>query len=152
MLWFTKLLRPLVQHLREKLGYRVLPYIEDFLAAPCPYGQPSTARDCSRAGMRSSGLFRRLGIVHHPGMGFWEGTRQLDHLGMHLDTDAMKEYMSDAKVRKVRGLAKRILLLAQRNRRLVSLELLRNFCGVFISLSLAVPLARFHTRSVYLLR
>ena len=50
VLWFTKLLRPLVQHLREVLGYRVLPYIDDFACAPSPLGRPSTRRDCARAG------------------------------------------------------------------------------------------------------
>ena len=29
-MWFTKLLRTLVKHLRERLGYRILPYIDDF--------------------------------------------------------------------------------------------------------------------------
>jgi len=32
---------------------------------------------------------------------------------------------------------------------LVSLALLRHFCGVCVSMSLALPLARFYTRSLY---
>ena len=42
VIWFTKLLRPLVQHLREVLGYRVLPYTDDFACAPSLLGRPST--------------------------------------------------------------------------------------------------------------
>ena len=50
VLWFTKLLRPLVQHLREVLRYCVLPCIYDFACAPSPLGRPSTRQDCARAG------------------------------------------------------------------------------------------------------
>lgn len=46
-------------------------------------------------------------------------------------------------------MAKKVLLLAQRNRRLVSFKLLRSFCGVCVSLSLAYSPARFYTRSLY---
>lgn len=70
------------------------------------------------------------------------------YLGMHQDKDSMAFYVSEANLGKVRGLARRILLLAQRNRRLVSLEPLRHFSSVCISLSLGVPLARLHTCSV----
>lgn len=149
VLWFPKLLRPLVQYLREKLGYRVLPYIDDFVAAPCPHGRPSRPADCKRARRRLTGLFGRLGIVRHPQKGCWEGSQKLDHLGVQIDTVAMKVFVSEKKVEKVRSLAKKIMLLAQKNRRLVSLELLRHFCGVCVSLTLALPLARFYTRSIY---
>ena len=36
VLWFAKLLRPVVRYLREKYHYRVLPYIDDFLLSPSP--------------------------------------------------------------------------------------------------------------------
>lgn len=91
----------------------------------------------------------RLGVVRHPDKGCWEGAQRLDHLGMHLDTVAMRFYVSSEKVDRVRDLAKRILLLAQRNRRLVPPALIRHFCGVCVSLTLALPLARFYTRSLY---
>ena len=42
VLWFTKLLRPLVKHLIECVGYRILPYIDDFACAPSPLGRAST--------------------------------------------------------------------------------------------------------------
>ena len=83
------------------------------------------------------------------GEGLLGGARRVENLGMVIDTEDMKLYVSDGKVQKVRGLARKILLLAQRNRRIVSPELLRHFCGVCVSLSLAVPLARFYTRFIY---
>lgn len=35
-LWFTKLLKPLVRYIRERLGYRILPYIDDLRVATLP--------------------------------------------------------------------------------------------------------------------
>ena len=59
VLWITKLLRPLVRHLREKFSYRVLPYIDDFLLAPSPPCRPSTPKDCARARKRLDGILAR---------------------------------------------------------------------------------------------
>lgn len=148
-LWFTKLMRPLVQHLRENMEYRVMAYIDDFAAAPSPHGTTATFVDCKKAGEYLEALFGRLGVVRATEKGCWEGTKKLEHLGMLVDTEAMRVYITDGKLEKVRGLAKKLLLSAQRNARLVPLELLRHFCGVCVSLSLAVPLARFYTRSLY---
>ena len=48
-MWFTKLMRVVVRHIREVIGYRVLPYIDDFLLAPSPISRHSTAADCATA-------------------------------------------------------------------------------------------------------
>jgi hypothetical protein len=149
VLWFTKLLRPLVKHIREGLGYRLLPWIDDFLCAPSSGSRPATGRDCRKARNRLTVLFRALGIARHPDKGCWTGTQKIEHLGVLLDTRAMRVYATDRKVARMRALAKELLLSAQRNRRLVSLAKLRHFCGVAVSLSLALPLARFYTRSLY---
>jgi hypothetical protein len=61
----------------------------------------------------------------------------------------MRVYVTDKKVERMKRLSKELLLSAQRNRRLVSLEKLRYFCGVAVSLTLALPLARFCTRTLY---
>ena len=66
VLGFTKLLLPLLKHLRERLGYRVLPYIDDSACAPSPLRRASTRKDCARAGRRLSRLFAKLGLVIHP--------------------------------------------------------------------------------------
>ena len=93
--------------------------------------------------------FWSAGSGEAPYKGCWEGSQPLDHRGMHLDTVAMRVLVSDKKVTRVRALTKKLLLLAQRNRRLVPLALLRHFCGVCVSLTLALPLDRFYTRSLY---
>lgn len=61
----------------------------------------------------------------------------------------MKVFVSNAKFRRVQHLSKKMLLRAQGNRHLVSIEDIRRFCGVCISLTLAVPLAIFYTRSLF---
>lgn len=71
VLWFMKLLRPLVQFMREKLKYRVLPYIDDFLVAPSPPGRAATKGDCKKAGRVLEVLFERLGLCRHPEKGVW---------------------------------------------------------------------------------
>ena len=98
--------------MRDTLGYRVLPYIDEFLAAPCRYERPSTQADCRRARKRLSVLFGRLGIMRHEEKGCWEGGRRVEHLGKLIDMEDMKVYVSDAKVKKVQGLARKILLMA----------------------------------------
>lgn len=45
-------------------------------------------------------------------------------------------------------MAKKVLLLSKLNRRMVSLKLLRHFCGGFVSLTLGLSLALFYTRSI----
>ena len=149
VLWFTKLLRPVVKHIRSVLRFRLLPWIDDFLCAPTDGKRPATSRDCRRAGRKLDDLFRSLGIVRHESKGCWVGSQRLEHLGFLLDTAEMRVFVTDAKVAKLRKLAKELLLSVQRNRRLVSAARLRHFCGVAVSLTLALPLSRFYTRSLY---
>lgn len=148
-MWFTKFMRGFVRHLRTRHAYRVLPYIDDFLVAAAPAGRPATEEDAAKARAVVSDLFNRLGLVRKVGKGCWEGSRTIDHLGMHIDTEAMRVFVANRKVLRVRQLSKQILLLAQRNRRLINRDLLEHFCGVCVALSLALPLARFYTRSLY---
>lgn len=68
--WFTNLIKPLVAHLRERFGMRVLPYIDDFLLAPT-LGRVSTREDCKRASVEIDVLLRLLGIARHPSKGVW---------------------------------------------------------------------------------
>lgn len=68
---------------------------------------------------------------------------------MHLDTEQMKLFISEKKLSKVCALSKKVLLLVQHNLQMVSLKLLRHFCGVCVSLTLGLPLAIFYTRSIF---
>ena len=61
----------------------------------------------------------------------------------------MRVTVSQDKLERVWRLARRMAALARRNRRLVPMGVVRSFCGVCVSLSLALPLARFYTRSLY---
>lgn len=148
-MWFTKMMRGFVRYMREKMCYRVLPYIDDFLVAPSPPGRPATERDVSNAQRNIARLMRRLGITRKVGKGCWDGSRQIDHLGVHIDSDEMKVYVADNKVSRVRALARKLIRQAHRNRRMLPADTIRRFCGVCVSLSLALPLARFYTRSLY---
>ena len=73
----------------------------------------------------------------------------VEHLGVLIDTRQMRVFVTDRKVKRMRKMAQEILLCAQRNRRLVPVGKLRHFCGVAVSLTLALPMARFYTRSLY---
>lgn len=61
----------------------------------------------------------------------------------------MRVYVLGDEVERVRRLEERFLFHAWKNHRLVPMELLRHFCGVGVSLSLALPMARFYTWSVF---
>lgn len=57
--------------------------------------------------------------------------------------------VTERKVTRARELTKRLMLCVQRNKRTVSMEMLRKFCTVCVSLELYLALARFYTRSMY---
>ena len=149
VLWFSKLMRPVVKYIRTMWRYRLLPWVDDFLCAPSDGRRAAGPKDCQRARGRLGRLFGSLGIVRHPEKGCWEGATQLEHLGFLIDTKELKVYVPDRKILRVQRLARRLLGLAARNRRLVPADKLRTFCGVCVSLTLALPLARFFTRSLY---
>jgi hypothetical protein len=56
---------------------------------------------------------------------------------------------SAAKKAKVHGIARNILRKARQGRLWVPRDRLRSFCGVCVSLSLAMPFFRFYTRSLF---
>jgi hypothetical protein len=69
VLWFTKLMRPVVKFIRRNLGYCLLPWIDDFLYAPTDSCRPAIGRDCRWAGIRLDEIFRVLGLTRHPDKG-----------------------------------------------------------------------------------
>lgn len=81
--------------------------------------------------------------------GEWKGSRLVNHLEVNLDTERMRVLVTEEKFARVRKLALKKIFLAQRNKRLVPLGLLRKFCDVFVSLTFALHLERFNTRSLY---
>lgn len=147
-LWFTQLVAPFVRKLRE-CGYRVLSYIDDFLVAPSPHGTVATPADCVRARRRIDALMSALGLVRHPTKGEWTGSTCIEHLGVRVHSKAMKFTVVPHKVERVRQLARNIMKDAMIGRRWVKPDKLASFCGTCVSLSLALPWARFYTRSLY---
>lgn len=79
----------------------------------------------------------------------WEGSRQIEHLGFQIDRETVKVYVRDRKVHRVRVMARHLISSSNRNQFFFSADAIRHFCGVCDSLSLAVPLSRFLTRSLY---
>jgi Reverse transcriptase (RNA-dependent DNA polymerase) len=148
-LWFTQLLAPVVRHLRTVLGYRVLAYIDDFLVAPSGAGTVAKLRDCCRATTAIDKLLRKLGLTKHPTKGEWTGTTRIEHLGAVVDTILMKFYIAPRKIEKIRSLSRALLRQAMLGRRWVETTCLKSFAGVCVSLSLAMPFARFYTRAIY---
>jgi hypothetical protein len=142
-------MRTVVEHITSELGYRVLPWIDDFLCAPTDGRRPAIGRDCRRARIRLDSLFGELGLTRHPDKGRWEGAQVLEHLGVLIDMRQMRVFVTERKVLRMRKMAIELLLCAQRNRRLVSMEKVSHICGVAVSLTLAFPMARFYTRSLY---
>lgn len=141
--YFCKLMRPMVRYVRQQLHLRIHPYMDDFLVAIRSHAKLLKAREKVGSLLVSCGLQRKVG------KGCWEGARRLEHLGFMIDTKKMLFGITDARLEKLASIARQLLSQARRNRRIVDMSLLRHFCGVAISCSLAMPLSRFYTRSLY---
>jgi Reverse transcriptase (RNA-dependent DNA polymerase) len=148
-LWFTQLLAPVVRHMRTELRYRVLAYIDDFLVSPTRAGVVAKRSDCNKARSAIEKLLNRVGLTRHPTKGEWTGSTRVEHLGSVVDTILMKFYIAPRKIEKVRSLAAALLRQAVLGRRWVETARLKTFAGVCVSLSLAMPFARFYTRAIY---
>lgn len=127
--WFTHFMIPFVQELRQ-LRYRVLSYLDDFFAAPSPYGQASTLADCAAARRQIDRLMSSLALVRHPTKGEWEGAQVVEHLGVVVDSVQMRFFVAERKVSKVKLFAGKILKTVRNGRRWVQKCLLTHVCGV----------------------
>jgi hypothetical protein len=75
-MWFTKLLRPKVQHLRSSELYRVLPYLDDFLIVPSQAGIIADLAVCGGATSKIDALLDELGLLRpNEGRVGWEHSR-----------------------------------------------------------------------------
>lgn len=124
-------------------GIRCLPYVDDFLAICSTRGEAYAAR------RRAAEVMDRLGITRHPEKGFWEPTQRLEHLGLEVDTAQGLFLVPPQKLNKLMGQARDIIMLAARERRLVSARYLAGFIGYAQSVQLACPAARFYLRSLH---
>jgi hypothetical protein len=133
----------------KRQQYRVLAYLDDFLICPVKAWRVASMRDCRKATQVIDKLLSSLGLTRHPTKGEWVGSTRVEHLGCVTDSDRMRFYIAPRKIAKVHGITRAILRQARQGRRWVSRDRLRSFCGVCVSLSLAMPFARFHTRSLF---
>lgn len=147
-LWFTQLMTVFLRPLRQ-LGYRVLCYLDDFLIAPSPYGQVASLTHCAVAKEKIEALLQSLGLRRHPTKGEWNGSQVVEHLGIVINTKEMTFSVDPRKAEKVRRLAGKLLKEVRFGKRWVTSQRLRSFCGVCVSLTLAMPWARFYTRALY---
>lgn len=115
-LWFTKLMAPFEAELRS-YGYRVLPYIDDFLIIPTPYGVVAGPQDCRQARHRIELLMKTLGLRRHKEKGEWEGAQVVDHLGVRVNTVNMRFFVVPYKAQRERNLAFSLLRQVRMGRR-----------------------------------
>ena len=139
---FTKFMRPVVAHLRS-LGIRMLQYLDDSLFM-------SQSRE-SLLEMRKyiDNLLCSLGLTRKPSKGVWEPTMELKHLGVQVDTKRGLFLVPMEKQRTITGAARSLLTYAKSHRRWVSVKKLAKLCGTVLAVSIAMPLARTVTRSLY---
>ena len=144
---WTKLCRPILQHLRS-LGFALIGYMDDFLCRPpCLSASSAAAATAGRASALA--LFSRLGLSVHPHKGSVEGTRRLAALGHLVDTSARRLLLPATRQAKVMQAAVALLAESASHRRWVGGRRLRRFCGLAMSTALAVPMARFRLRRLY---
>lgn len=93
--FFTKFLRGLVRAIRDKWGYLVLRYLDDFPIAHSGPGGASKRADVAEARLVLARIIRRLWIVSVEGKRCWAGVKLLYDIGLHVYTVYMCGYVAD---------------------------------------------------------
>lgn len=135
-----------LQYLRLK-GCLVLWYLLDFLLSP---GKDRSSQSCLLNSIWIQDVMDHLDLKRYATKGMWDGgATKLDHLGSAVDTELLIFSVTEKKKQKrMRCMAKKLLYQARMEKGLVSSQLLSSLRGK-VSLTLAVPLARFFARSLY---
>ena len=95
---FTKLLKPVISHLRQ-LGHISSPYLDDsFLLA-------DTREECLQNVRDTVALFKKLGFVIHDTKSQTIPTRCIEHLGFVFDSVHMTVTVNTEKIEKLRSYA-----------------------------------------------
>jgi hypothetical protein len=141
---FTKVMRVYVTRLRSE-GFRVLPYLDDFLhlLSPGSHSLHISQRD------RVDNLLQLHGLQRNPTKGQWEPVPVIRHLGLLIDFNRGLFLVPDDRIHAVRHAAKALLSRASSHRRWVPPRDLSSFTGLAVSLHLAVPIARMQLRALY---
>jgi hypothetical protein len=130
-------------HRTKVIGVRCLPYLDDFMFMV--QGRREAYRIREWVGL----TLERLGLQRQPAKGHWRPTQVLDHLGLRVDTRRGLYLVPPDRVNRIQSTAKDLLCRAARDRRLVPARRLASFAGLVQSVYLAVPPARYFTRSLY---
>ena len=142
-------MRPVVRWLRESCSYRVRIYVDDLRIDPSRFGVMENLMNAARARKTITSLLERICLTRNMEKGCWQGSRQIEHLGMLLDTSELGVYIQDHKVRRVHDMALRMLRRSHLNKRLIYFSFILRFCGVCVALTLGFLLERFYTRELY---
>jgi hypothetical protein len=142
-MWFTQLMVPMVRKLRQQ--NRVLAYSNDFLICPVKARRVSSMRGCRKPTQVIDKLLSSLGLTRQQTKGEWVRSTRVEHLDCVMDSNRMRFYLGPRKIAKVHGIPRAILRHDRQGRWWISRDSLRSFCGVCVSLSLAIPFARFYT-------
>ncbi len=148
--FFTKAMRPVVAHLRQR-GHRVFSYLDDFFGAARPSPRSGVAGPTETTALRQElkRLFRRLGLRVHPVKTDFTGATRLEILGILVDTRAKLLLLSPRKLARVEMGARRLLSLATSHRRLVGATAIRSFAGLANAAAPAVVDARLRLRALF---
>jgi hypothetical protein len=92
-----------------RAGYRVLPYLDDFLVCPAKAGRVATRRDCGRAAREISKLLGTLGLTQHLTKREWSGSTRVEHLGCIVDTKLMRFFIAPREIVRVQEMARSLL-------------------------------------------
>jgi len=148
-LTWTKVMRPVVEHLRQA-DFRIMAYVDDFGGAPpAPPGQAATSAQAAAGYRFIERLFGELGLKLHPTKGVRHGPTRMRLLGHLIDTRLARFLLPEDRVDKLVGLAQALTRYASQHRRWVNFIALRRFCGTAVSTTLSVPTARYHLRSLF---
>lgn len=108
-MWFTRLMVPFKEALRNKMGYRVLTHLDDFLLVSRRWDTVSTGADFNKARERKCALLHELGLSIHSCKEEWVGATRVEHLQMIMDTMAGRFYIFPRKIARIRSMAKKII-------------------------------------------
>ena len=139
---FTKFMRPVVKYFRSN-GIRMLQYLDDSLFLSQSHAELLNIRQFVEE------TFTELGLLRKESKGCWEPAQHLIHLGIAIDTERGLFLIPPHKQATIRGAASSLLRYSASHRRWVSVKKLANLAGMVISTTIAFPLARTLTRSLY---
>jgi hypothetical protein len=137
-----KVMTGVVRACRER-GVRLVTYADDWLVLG------ATVEETARARAIAVEELQAHGFAVAPNKGVVDPTQEIYHLGLDIDLKRGLFCVPPAKAAKVQREAKGMICSAKQNRRWVKAKWLMQFAGLCISLQLAVPTARFRTRSLF---